>query len=225
MTQRSVLTRRAVVLGALTIPGASVAAPLLDMSSGGGLFSKPAANPADANDGLNLFGEPPATQRSPVRKPSEFRAKRALRLALENPNTDETLELVLRANAGLDATQTQQIHKFLRDWRRNEIKPIDGGVLSTLLEICDQFTKDDGPVRVRITSGYRSKATNEQLRRSSRNVARNSLHVQARAIDFSLPDVPVSKLARTARRVCPGGVGRYANFIHIDSGPLRRWSV
>ena len=221
MTQRSVLTRRAVFAGALSIPGTGIAAPLLDLTNGGGLFSKPSGQ----SGALDLFGEPSSANRHSNRSHTKFRASHPLQIALHNPNTHESLTVSLRANAGLNVTQTSQIHKFLRDWRRNEIKEIDNNILKTFLEICDHFGRDDSPVRVQVTSGYRSKATNDHLRRSSQNVARNSLHVQARAIDFSLPDVPISALARTARRICPGGVGRYPSFVHIDSGPLRRWSA
>ena len=40
MTQQSVLTRRAVCIAALSAPCTGMAAPLLDLTSGGGLFFK-----------------------------------------------------------------------------------------------------------------------------------------------------------------------------------------
>jgi len=58
-----------------------------------------------------------------------------------------------------------------------------------------------------------------------KKAARNSLHMQARAIDFSLPGVPMKTLSRVARQVCPGGVGTYSTFVHVDSGPQRSWTV
>lgn len=225
MTQRRLLTRRAVCFGALAFPGASAAAPLLDTSNGGGLFSGSPAPTIPEGRWFNLFGEPPSVSSAPSSKISGFRTTRAMSIALQNANTNENLLVSLPANTGLDSVQTGKIHRFLRDWRRNEIRPIDTNVLNTLMEICGHFARGAEPVKVRITSGYRSKATNEMLRRSNANVARNSLHMQARAIDFSLPDVALSSLTRTARRVCQGGVGRYPSFIHIDSGPMRRWSV
>ena len=225
MTQQSVLTRRAVCIAALSAPCTGMAAPLFDLTSGGGLFSKSSTFSSHSSGSLDLFGNPSSTNRNSLTSQAEFIASRPLQIAFENPNTNESLAISLRTNAGLGTDQTGQIHRFLRDWRRNEIKIFDSNILKTFLEICNHFGRGGNPVKVRITSGYRSKATNDQLRRTSQNVARNSLHVQARAIDFSLQDVPMSVLTRTARRICPGGVGRYPNFVHIDSGPLRRWSA
>lgn len=231
MTYKTVVSRRAFCLGLSALPSLGSAAPLIDIGGGSGLFSQTIVQGyANSKRGmLGLFGgdgpDPaPGTLWTPKKSPV-FRAVQPITLALRNSNTNEAMTLAIQPGTTLRSRQINQLNRFLRDWRKNEIKPIDGVVLNSLLEICSAFASGSKPLNVQITSGYRSKATNDMLRRKSRNVARNSLHTQARAIDFSLPDVPVAKLGRLAQQVCSGGVGRYRTFVHIDSGPRRHWSA
>ena len=227
----ALLTRRAAVFGLIAAPGVISAAPLFDTSSGLGMFSPASLNSrGDAGSLLNLYSDPepdlaPQTRLNQKRVPS-FKNLRPLRIALQNANTNETMRLDLLSQSKLSDAQVSQLNHFLRDWRQNEIKAIDGAVLEDLLEICEVFApRGSGALKLRITSGYRSKATNDMLRRKSANVARRSLHMQGRAIDFSFPDVPISKTSRTAKKLCSGGVGTYRTFLHIDSGPRRSWGA
>jgi uncharacterized protein YcbK (DUF882 family) len=56
-------------------------------------------------------------------------------------------------------------------------------------------------------------------------VAKNSLHMQAEAIDIRLPGTPTLKFRNAAFALGRGGVGYYpaSDFIHVDVGRLRRW--
>ena len=76
-----------------------------------------------------------------------------------------------------------------------------------------------------LLSGYRSAATNAMLRRQSRSVARNSLHVKGQAADLRLATRSVSQMAKAAQSCAAGGVGRYygSNFVHMDCGDVRTW--
>jgi len=38
-----------------------------------------------------------------------------------------------------------------------------------------------------------------------------------------LPKVSIPQLSKVAKEICPGGVGTYSSFVHIDSGPKRAW--
>jgi len=51
-------------------------------------------------------------------------------------------------------------------------------------------------------------------------VARNSLHIQAEAIDLRMPGVDTFKLRQAALALRRGGVGYYphSDFIHVDTG-------
>ena len=77
-----------------------------------------------------------------------------------------------------------------------------------------------------VLSGYRSPKTNSTLARNGTGVARNSLHMTGQAIDVRLPGVSTRKLADFAQGMRSGGVGYYAksNFVHMDTGQVRRWN-
>jgi hypothetical protein len=64
------------------------------------------------------------------------------------------------------------------------------------------------------------------LRRRSRAVAKNSLHMHGMAIDISFPGRELGQVRRAAEALGAGGVGYYpgSGFIHLDSGPVRTWS-
>ena len=74
-------------------------------------------------------------------------------------------------------------------------------------------------------SAYRSPKTNEMLRGRSTGVAKNSQHLVGKAIDVRLDGIELPKLRDAALAQKRGGVGYYAksNFVHIDTGRVRRW--
>ena len=78
-----------------------------------------------------------------------------------------------------------------------------------------------------IISAYRSPATNEMLRgsNSSSGVAKNSQHLLGKAIDVRLRGVNTAHLRDAALALQRGGVGYYqsADFVHVDTGRVRRW--
>lgn len=76
-----------------------------------------------------------------------------------------------------------------------------------------------------ITSGYRSRETNERLRRRTGRAVLNSYHLRGMAADVYSPDARPLDIARSARRSGAGGVGYYPRhgFVHIDVGPRRSW--
>ena len=65
------------------------------------------------------------------------------------------------------------------------------------------------------------------LRSKSSGVAKNSLHMQGKAIDFYIPGVELSKLRAIGLRMQAGGVGFYPTsgspFVHMDTGSVRHW--
>jgi len=79
---------------------------------------------------------------------------------------------------------------------------------------------------IQVNSGYRSPRSNAAARRRNRHVARNSLHMQGKAVDITVPGFNLAKLRRAAIELQAGGVGTYpdAHFLHLDVGPVRVWS-
>jgi uncharacterized protein YcbK (DUF882 family) len=51
------------------------------------------------------------------------------------------------------------------------------------------------------------------------------MHMEGRAIDIRLTDRPLSHLRDAAWNLGQGGVGFYpsSNFVHVDTGPVRKW--
>ncbi|OFW83449.1 MAG: hypothetical protein A2018_03095 [Alphaproteobacteria bacterium GWF2_58_20] len=111
---------------------------------------------------------------------------------------------------------------FMRDHRTGEAHVIDPKLLDYMYLVHARSGSDE-PLHV--ISGYRSKATNDRLRKTMDGVAKNSYHLLGRAVDFRLPDVKLSFVRKVALAIRGGGVGYYPShhFIHIDSGPIRKW--
>lgn len=116
----------------------------------------------------------------------------------------------------------REVSQFLRDWRTDEIHPIDPALLDTLHAVA-RATGSRRPFEV--ISGYRSPATNAMLRAQSNQVSANSLHMTGRAIDIRLPDIPLTRLRASALDLRRGGVGYYptSQFVHLDTGRVRFW--
>ena len=76
-----------------------------------------------------------------------------------------------------------------------------------------------------VISGYRSRDTNEMLRRTVGGQASQSRHILGKAADVHFPDVPLRMLRYSALIRERGGVGYYptSDFVHVDVGRVRTW--
>ena len=144
------------------------------------------------------------------------------KLSFYNTHTEESLEVYYYIQGRYQPKALKNINYTLRDHRTDEIKSIDINLLDLLYSIRKKLNISEP---FHIVSGYRSPETNEYLYKSSKGVAKNSLHMHGKAIDFRLPDIRLPVLRRTAIALKAGGVGCYpcSNFIHIDVGPIRYW--
>jgi uncharacterized protein YcbK (DUF882 family) len=116
----------------------------------------------------------------------------------------------------------QQVNRLLRDFRTNEVHPIDPALLDVLFEL---RTRAGSERAFHVISAYRSPSTNEMLRHSSNGVAEHSMHMLGKAIDVRLESFPTARLAEVARSLRRGGVGYYraSDFVHVDTGRVRYW--
>lgn len=144
------------------------------------------------------------------------------RIAFLNTHTGERLETVFFAGGRYLDGGLEAVNRILRDHRTGEIAPIDPKLLDLLHLLQEQV---GGTAAYELISGYRSPQTNEMLRKHSEGVARHSLHLQGMAADVRLPGVSLAKLRDAALELGRGGVGYYPsdNFIHVDTGRVRRW--
>ena len=143
-------------------------------------------------------------------------------LALRNLHTGEHVHTTYWTKQGFVPEGLAQINHVLRDHRSDEVYPIDTGLLDLLNLLADTV---DASRAFEVISGYRSPVTNASLRKSGSGVARNSLHMQGKAIDIRLPGFELSQLRKAALALRSGGVGYYpkSGFIHVDTGRVRRW--
>ena len=111
---------------------------------------------------------------------------------------------------------------FLRDHHSGEKTQIDVGVIDFLADVLDSV----GETRATILSAYRTAETNAMLARTMFGVAEHSQHIVGRALDIRL-DAKLSEAMTKARAMQRGGVGWYphSGFIHIDTGPVRNWTL
>jgi uncharacterized protein YcbK (DUF882 family) len=143
-------------------------------------------------------------------------------LAMYNPHTNESLNLVYCENDQYVPGALHEINFFFRDFRANLVKAIDPRLLD-LLHTIHQESDDSKPFN--LVSGYRSPQTNAMLAAQREGVARHSMHIQGKAADINLPGRHLSLLQRIALALRFGGVGYYpqSGFVHVDTGRIRRW--
>jgi uncharacterized protein YcbK (DUF882 family) len=142
-------------------------------------------------------------------------------LSLQHLHTDERLEVTYFSDGGYLPQAVAEIERVLRDFRTGEIHTIDLDLLDTLHALVENC--GGGPVQ--IICGYRSPATNAQLQATTEGVAPNSLHMEGRAVDVRVKGCDTARLRDAALALARGGVGYYpqSDFIHLDTGRVRRW--
>lgn len=143
-------------------------------------------------------------------------------LSFVHLHTGEHLDVTYWVSGSYEPVSLEAIDHVLRDWRTGEEHEMDPALMDLLYELREK-TGTSSPYEV--ICGYRSPATNEMLRQNSGGVAKRSLHMEGKAIDIRLPDVPLSTLRDAALALRRGGVGYYpeSNFVHVDTGRFRTW--
>ena len=228
MAVQKKMSRRA-FFAATLLPALSEAKPLIDFGQGLGLFSNQ-ENPISRNNfnGLALHNDPePELDNFNQLKSNDFSrilVEKKFNLKLINANTEDEVTFQFGKNHRLRSQEVFKLNHFLKDWRTNEIKKFDAIVLNDFLKICSLCSGTSDALKVSVHSGFRSKETNEYLRRKSHKVARNSMHILGKAIDFSIPGMSAQHLTKIVKANTKGGVGSYPTFVHLDSGPQRSWS-
>ena len=144
------------------------------------------------------------------------------RISFRNAHTGESFSGVYRVGDKYLPEAFDRMNYVLRDFRTNEVFPMDPRVLD-IVKVLQERTKTDGPVEV--LSGYRSPKTNAMLNNASSGVAKNSFHMYGQAMDIRMPGHSTKRLRDTAKKLKAGGVGYYprSNFVHVDTGKVRSW--
>ena len=144
------------------------------------------------------------------------------RLSFYHTHTDKELDVTFARDGRRIESALTEVNEFLVDFRTGDVTTIDPNLLDLLYDLRESLDSDGV---YEVISAYRSPATNEMLRSRSSGVARNSQHLLGTAIDVRLAGVELTSLRDTAIAMQRGGVGYYeaSNFLHIDTGRVRRW--
>ncbi len=143
-------------------------------------------------------------------------------LNLYHSHTHESIQATFRVNGAYDSAVLQKLNYFLRDWRNNDQTRMDPRLFDVIWEV---YRTAGATQPVVIVSAYRSPQTNAMLRRRSRGVAEHSQHILGRAMDTTMPGMPMERIREIGMRLQRGGVGWYpsSNFVHLDVGSVRAW--
>jgi len=144
---------------------------------------------------------------------------------LHHAHTGEDIAATYLVNGQYDSRVLQQLNWFLRDWRRDEPTNMDPRLFDVVWEA--YRNAGAGNQVINVVSAYRSPETNAMLRARSRAVAKYSQHMLGKAMDTTMPGMPMSQIREIGMRMQRGGVGYYPNantpFVHLDVGNVRSW--
>ena len=222
ISRRRMLQVGAAATASLMVPGIALAddwirvdsVPLTSTVSGRSSVMRWRANPGHARA--------PRYQEARYTLPTRSESNETRSLAMYNPHTGESINLVYCENGYYVPGALEQVNYFFRDFRANLVKPIDPRLLDLLHAI---HQTSDGTKPFNLVSGYRSPQTNAMLAAQLEGVARHSMHIEGKAADINLPGRQLSILQRIALAMRFGGVGYYpqSGFVHVDTGRIRHW--
>lgn len=145
-------------------------------------------------------------------------------ISLYNIHTKETLTATYKRNGKYVPEELVKVSWILRDWRRDEATTMDPELIDLLWEVHSELGSQEP---IHIISGYRSRGTNDMLRKTVGGQASESRHILGKAADVHFPDVPVKALRYSALIREKGGVGYYPTsalpFVHMDIDRVRAW--
>lgn len=147
---------------------------------------------------------------------------RPQRLYIKNDRTGDVFNDIVKQGPLVFEDAYADLDHLMRDWRREETISMDRGLIDLLLTVQSEIGHDQP---ITLISGYRSRSTNEMLRRRIRKVAKNSYHMKGMAVDMRIKGVSTGAIRQIALHQRAGGVGYYPSkgFIHLDTGPVRTW--
>jgi uncharacterized protein YcbK (DUF882 family) len=144
------------------------------------------------------------------------------RLRLHNAHTGETFDGVYRDETGPIPDAVGDLTVFFRDHHAHRVGPLDIAVVDFLADVLAAV----GAQQAVVLSAYRTPETNAKLAATTFGVAEHSEHIYGRALDITI-ETRLADAEAAARSMRRGGVGWYprSHFIHLDSGPVRNWSL
>jgi uncharacterized protein YcbK (DUF882 family) len=145
-------------------------------------------------------------------------------LSFYHTHTGKRLSVVYWQDGDYVESALEDVNGFLSDFRTGDVVDIDPELLDIIYDVRESLGSDG---TYQVISAYRSPKTNEMLRgrSASSGVAKKSQHLLGKAIDIRLEGTKTAELRDAAIRLQRGGVGYYeaSDFVHMDTGRVRRW--
>jgi uncharacterized protein YcbK (DUF882 family) len=145
-------------------------------------------------------------------------------LSFYHTHTGKRLDVVYWQDGHYVEPALRDINDFLSDFRTGDLVRMDPRLLDLIYDVRESLGSEG---TYQVISAYRSPKTNEMLRTRGANsgVAKKSQHLLGRAIDVRLEGVKTARLRDAAIAIGRGGVGYYesSDFVHMDTGRVRRW--
>ncbi|MFC7474492.1 YcbK family protein [Dankookia sp. GCM10030260] len=139
------------------------------------------------------------------------------RLAIRHAATGDRFAGPWHDGRTADPAAMAELSQVLADTRTGAILPFDPAAIEVLWEVARRANLAG---ELTILSGYRTPQTNTAV-----HGAGDSQHLRAGAVDVMLASDRLGAFAEQAVLLGRGGVGVYQarGFVHVDSGPVRRW--
>ncbi|MEQ1649123.1 MAG: DUF882 domain-containing protein [Hyphomicrobiaceae bacterium] len=145
-------------------------------------------------------------------------------ISLYNIHNKETTTVLFKKDGQYIQSALDKINWAMRDWRKDEQTKMDPSLVDLLWEIHAELGSREP---IHIISAFRSRGTNDMLRKTVGGQASESRHILGRAADVHFPDVPLKNLRYSALIRERGGVGYYPTsaipFVHVDTDRVRHW--
>jgi uncharacterized protein YcbK (DUF882 family) len=145
-------------------------------------------------------------------------------IALYNIHSKETLSILYKKDGQYIPAAMEKINWIMRDWRKDETTKMDPALIDLLFEMHTELGSKEP---IHIISAFRSRGTNDMLRKTVGGQASESRHIVGQAADVHFPDVPLKNLRYSALIREKGGVGYYPTsalpFVHVDTDRVRHW--
>lgn len=143
-------------------------------------------------------------------------------IKLKRTQSKEAIDVCYwRHGQGWDVEGYLAVCRLMRDVKYDRQHQIDPRLLDSLYIMQQWLMAYGRPHEIQVLSGYRTPEHNANLE----GAAKNSMHLQGRAVDVHIPGMKTDVLSNMAKMIGVGGVGLYQDrgFIHVDTGPVRSW--
>ncbi|HYE50620.1 MAG TPA: DUF882 domain-containing protein [Azospirillaceae bacterium] len=146
------------------------------------------------------------------------------RIVLVHQPSGERADVVYWHNGAYDPRAMEKVSLLLRDRTAGKIGAIDPLLLDFLFDLLYR-TGLPPTTEIHVYSGYRAPETNAKLVKANPQAARESFHMQGKAVDVKVPILPGAAIAEIAKTMQRGGAAYYPStgHTHVDTGPVRTW--